>query len=296
LAGDGVVPDDVSFVITQLPRQGVLELDGAPVRIGERLAGQPTLSYQPGAAREGAGTDEFKFALLEVDDSDEALARGSVRVEIVEAVAENQVTLDDAGVVRIGGTSGNDNIVVTSDGLNLAVLINGINRAPNIPLVRVVEIRAWGRAGSDRIDLVDLAIRSLLHGGMGDDELNGGSGDDLMYGGAGTDKITGAAGNDLAIGGTGADRIIGSAGTDILVSEDIFQTVSRGRLLAALGDWVSGSGDDGETFWSVLHDAIFSDGDFDKLTGSSGSDWFITGKDDKITDFKSKDDDRVDVI
>ena len=45
-------------------------------------------------------------------------------------------------------------------------------------------------------------------------------------------------------------------------------------------------------------DETLASGEFDKLTGSSGSDWFIVSGDDKITDFKkqNKDGDLVTVV
>ena len=293
----GVDPPDVSFVVTELPSQGVLEYGDVPVCVGDRLPGQSTLAFQPGAAREGAGADTFKFVVSTGVGAEQPSPEATVRIEIVEAVGENQVTIDSSGVVRIGGTSGDDDIVVThtADGLNLRVIVNAQTQADGIALADVSEVRSWGRAGNDRIEIVDLALMAMIHGGIGDDELIGGAGDDLMFGGAGSDTITGAAGNDFLVGGAGADRLVGSAGHDILAADDVSYSLSRPELWAVLADWVFGEDEDEGTDESLLDESLLTTEDLDKLTGSSGSDWFIINLEDKITDFKStnKDEDRI---
>src|SRR5262249_33889817 len=81
----------------------------------------------------------------------------------------------------------------------------------------VTEIHVWGRGGNDTIDLSALSIKSLIHGGTGNDTLIGGGDVDTLWGDAGNDIITGNVGNDLLYGGDGNDTLNGGTGNDLLV-------------------------------------------------------------------------------
>jgi hypothetical protein len=56
-----------------------------------------------------------------------------------------------------------------------------------------------------------------LVGGVGDDSLSGGSGNDKLYGGDGADLIQGGEGNDTISGGGGDDILYGGRGNDIFI-------------------------------------------------------------------------------
>jgi Ca2+-binding RTX toxin-like protein len=58
-----------------------------------------------------------------------------------------------------------------------------------------------------------------VFGGIGDDRLEGGDGDDLLNGGAGNDVLFGGDGVDRLIGGSGDDSLIGGGGIDIFALE-----------------------------------------------------------------------------
>src|SRR5262249_55349318 len=141
----------------------------------------------------------------------------AVTITINKAVADGDTTLDGSGVLRIGGTSGNDTIVLTASVGHL--LRNGVDTG--FAIAAITEIRVWGRGGDDTIDLGALSIPSFISGGAGNDTLTGGTAADVILGGAGNDTITGGAGNDLLVGGTEPDRLVGSGGNDVLVAGDI---------------------------------------------------------------------------
>lgn len=172
---------------------------------------------------------------------------------------------------------------------------NGAVISNNIPLNLVSQVRAWGRAGNDRIEVLDLAIISMLHGGSGNDELTGGAGNDLIFGGSGDDKLTGAAGNDFLIGGLGADRIVGSAGHDILVAGCVGCASTEQDLRAISAAWAASKSLDAELVDAVLDETGLVAG-FDQLTGSAGADWFIISGDDKVTDWNAKNNKDGDVL
>ena len=56
------------------------------------------------------------------------------------------------------------------------------------------------------------AIRTILAGGPGDDNLSGGSGPETLVGGDGNDRIDGNKGNDLALMGAGDDTFVWDPG------------------------------------------------------------------------------------
>lgn len=63
-------------------------------------------------------------------------------------------------------------------------------------------------------------LAAPIIGGMANDTLTGGAGDDLILGGAGADTLSGGAGDDILFDGTGADRMRGGPGADIFVFAD----------------------------------------------------------------------------
>jgi len=161
----------------------------------------------------------------------------------------------------------------------------------------------------------NIAIDAIIDGGHGRDKLKGGAGNDILLGGASKDKLEGGRGDDILIGGLGRDRLIGNRGNDILIgdttaydsdqAQDKFADV--GALLAILDEWTSDKGyaerrdnisgenpsDDrlNDGFFLAAGVTIWDDGERDKLTGSSGEDWFILSGKDKGTDLHKHHDD-----
>jgi ELWxxDGT repeat protein len=296
--------------IISLPTSGVLTYQGNVLRqdpneffiyIDDALhspavfSGPPTLTYEPNFGLDPGSLDSFAFVVNDRGDPDNDQTGaplkfsdlGFVNIQLVPAIGSAQVTIDATGVVRIGGTSADDDIRVASSGGGqfLKVTVNGNVVRDDISLGEVTEIRAWGRAGSDRIEVMDLAINSLIFGGEGDDEVIGAAGDDLIFGGNGSDQLTGAAGNDFLIGDVGADRIVGSAGHDVLVAGSVASHLTRDDLLLIAQQWAADRTADNSTSGEPVDEVL---GGFDMLTGSSGADWFIATLNDKITDFKKQ--------
>ncbi|KRE03534.1 adhesin, partial [Bosea sp. Root381] len=58
----------------------------------------------------------------------------------------------------------------------------------------------------------------IVRGGLGDDTLYGDAGNDLIFGGAGNDTLVGGSGNDYLAGGSGSDVLVGGAGNDVIVA------------------------------------------------------------------------------
>ena len=97
---------------------------------------------------------------------------------------------------------------------------------PQIPELNVtvaVKDVLWGGAGDDDID-----------GQAGPDSIMGGAGDDTLKGGAGDDEISGGAGDDDIMGGAGADTLEGGAGTDTIDGGADSDTLSFASSAAAV--------------------------------------------------------------
>jgi Ca2+-binding RTX toxin-like protein len=61
-----------------------------------------------------------------------------------------------------------------------------------------------------------------MDGGLDQDDLAGGDGNDILLGGSGADTLRGEAGDDVLIGGEGLDLLAGALGADRFV----FRTVA----------------------------------------------------------------------
>jgi len=138
----------------------------------------------------------------------------------------------------------------------------------------------------------------LIRGGSGNDQLGGGTGNDILLGEAGNDTLLGGDGRDLLIGGLNSDTLDGGAGDDILIAGTTAHDASDAALNQILAEWTSarsyqlrvknlkGTGK-GPNFVNRLNGTVylkksppqeatvFDDDAVDSLTGSSGDDWFL---------------------
>jgi hypothetical protein len=153
---------------------------------------------------------------------------------------------------------------------------------------------AGSATGADT--LTGNTLNNVLIGGAGNDTMDGGAGNDIVIGNAGDDTMTGGAGDDMQIGGAGADRLAVSAGNDIVIAGSTsydfvgYNPTKCSALLAILAEWTnaaetrdvrqaaiagnSGSGHlNGGNYLNST--TVFTDNSVDKLTGSSGSNWFF---------------------
>ncbi|HEV7437632.1 MAG TPA: cadherin-like domain-containing protein, partial [Pseudorhizobium sp.] len=71
----------------------------------------------------------------------------------------------------------------------------------------------------------------IIHGGRGNDQLNGDSGSDILHGADGHDKLKGRGGDDVLVGGDGNDEIEGDQGNDtfLVVARSASNVVSDGN-------------------------------------------------------------------
>ena len=177
----------------------------------------------------------------------------------------------------------------------------------------------YGFDGHDRYDGRGATIiTGGIYGGIGDDTLLGGDGDELHYGGDGNDRSSGLGGEDALYGGNQNDTLYGGADDDAVYGGSHDDLAYGGAGDDSLwGDGSSdtlygGAGDDsvdGGTSADVLYggwgedvliggssnDTLYGGANDDTLTGGSGADAFVFATAigvsvDVITDFSVVDD------
>jgi Ca2+-binding RTX toxin-like protein len=131
-------------------------------------------------------------------------------------------------VVFNGGTGSNTVIADDSSDTNPAQFtidskgtITNLTTGTQCENTRVQQIDILCGSGNDWVNASpSLTIPLLVHGGAGDDVINGGGASDTLYGDAGNDYLNGGPGADSLVGGTGIDTILGGPGQPIEVDAD----------------------------------------------------------------------------
>lgn len=146
--------------------------------------------------------------------------RGRAVRPCVEALEDRTVPTGvtlDGNILNIVGSVRSDQVRVSSDGVNLTVVMTGGAQAnQTFTLSSVSRIVFRGLAGNDRF-INNSSVGCDVFGGGGNDVFQGGSGHDYIEGGAGNDVLIGGDGNDTLIGGAGNDRLYGEDGDDRLI-------------------------------------------------------------------------------
>jgi len=206
------------------------------------------------------------------------------------------------GVLQVIGTDDADRVKINQQGNGLtkvhATFLSdrGKQRTFDSADIEAVEILLGD--GDDKAQISgNVALTTLIDGGDGDDHLKAGGGPTVLLGEKGDDKLIGGKRNDVLIGGVGEDRLVGGPGDDILiggttafdVNDDDVTADYADALLAILAEWNSsadyatrvanldGSGPGGLNNGYFLTESVtvFTDGQPDKLTGSSGENWLL---------------------
>jgi fibronectin-binding autotransporter adhesin len=224
----------------------------------------------------------------------------------VSAPATLEVTISETAVVDgtlfVTGTDGDDVIKISPSGkpsasdATVRVKVNGettIHTGVNAIVVHGLE-------GNDKIHLAgSIKLPATLYGDAGNDRLKGGKGADVLVGGDDNDHLNGHKGEDILIGGEGADRLLGGPNDDILIGgstqydadQDLLDLLSEAWSAGgSLSDRVAAVRDaTAAAFLSVADGTVMDDGDADKLTGASGTDWFFADTpQDRITGRQGK--------
>jgi Ca2+-binding RTX toxin-like protein len=214
-----------------------------------------------------------------------------------------------SGFENLDGAGGTDSFII-QDGGSLSGAINGhggtdlLDYGPRTGAVTV-------NLGLGTASAIAGGIAEIedVNGGSGDDlirgdsfnnVLKGGAGHDLLLGYGGVDQLFGDLGQDILIGGAGGDSLFGGAGEDILIGGLTDHDDNDTALLAIMSEWKrtdltykhrrdhlhSGGGNNGS--YLLNKKSVNNDGQADTLTGEGELDWYFADKkDDSITDKSS---------
>ena len=261
-----------------------------------------------------AGTYTVKVTATDSAGNVSPVGTQSVTVQAVALEADPLVA--GAAALFIGGTTGNDTIIIKPTnlaGTSVSVSINGVAQ-PGGPFAPTgLHLIVYGQAGKDTIEeetntvsaqTAAVAIKAVLFAGSGNTTLSvaGSNVGNVLVGGAGNNTLRGRTGADILIGGPGADSLTSGSGGDLLIAGATTYDANLSALLSLLAEWsrtyeqrVQGlfaGGADALNGDNVLNTStVLSDNVANQLTGGAGADvfWFnLNAKaKDKLANLKS---------
>ena len=206
--------------------------------------------------------------------------------EVNPQAAPQAFAVQDGSTLKIGGTNGNDVILVERGrGHEIVVTVNGAELGV-FDRRKIELITADGLVGDDVIIISPLLHTSaILRGSAGDDTIYAGSGDNIVLGGLGRDTLSGGLGRDLLIGGRGGDLLLGGLGDDVLIGGETVYDADDDALLEVLASW-AGPGSyrarvnalrTGNGVPRLNSTTVIDDQEVDLLFGLLGNDYFLDG-------------------
>ena len=136
-----------------------------------------------------------------------------------DSQSSGEVYVSD-GILYIFGTNSADVIQVSDDHPNLKLQNEFDGQSQSdiyIPKASINSIVVVVCGGDDQVQMGSITFPTLIEGGSGDDQLQGGDGgNDTIYGGPGDDQLQGNGGDDVLVGGSGDDQLQGDNGSDSL--------------------------------------------------------------------------------
>jgi hypothetical protein len=192
------------------------------------------------------------------------------------------------GVLQVVGSDDSNNVTVNKQGKGLYKVHADFFAERNhrtFDAATIDYIQIWLCDGDDHVNIAgNVLVPASVYGGGGNDHLSGGGGRAILIGGLGSDRLVGGPEDDIMIGGT-TDYDFKDAALLALLDE-----WNSGRSYSDRVDNIrTGSGPilGGTGYMLAKGVTVFDDGESDKLTGSSGMDWFFFDPDeDDATDRK----------
>ena len=226
------------------------------------------------AVRQIAGTEGEDY--LTSGEDDESMTGGAGDDVFVfhpnngnDAITDFANWFDRIDLSAFSTMSGFSDLTVTQDGNDTVIDLSAHGGG-------TIRLQGFPAANLNQADFLFKAIEgdeehNSLSGGIGDDTIRGGGGNDVVSGGSGDDTLYGDEGDDVLLGGTDNDRLFGGEGNDTLY-----------------GDW----GND-TLYGGSGSDSISGEEGDDSLHGGAATDEFVFypgDGDDVITDFANGED------
>lgn len=262
---------------------GILDTHTAMVNWGE-----PGGSDEPATVTQGSGSGSvtashtysaggvYTLTLTLTDDDT------GTDVETTLAVVVGAGVND--GVLQIVGSDDANRVVVNIDDFGFYKVHADFFAEGNHRTFTPSEIdyiQMWMCNGDDHVTIAgDVFVPASIYGSGGNDFLQGGGGRSILIGGEGRDRLVGGPDDDILIGGTTSYDF-----NDVALLALLDEWNSERSYLSRISNIQTGSGPilEGTGFLLEEGNTVLDDGDSDKLTGSSGLDWFFFGPEDKVT-------------
>ncbi len=215
----------------------------------------------------------------------------------------------NSGIVYINGSTGNDTAMIKLDTSTmfpqLKVTLSHNYGTDSMSLTTlfapISKIVFDGGNGND-IVFNHTGYRLYADGGIGNDFLVGGSGndtlngsfdDDYIYGGIGNDSLIGGPGHDYLSGYTGNDTLQGNMGNDRLYGQDNNDQLDGGSGADSIyggngndtayggtgNDRIEGDAGNDFLYGEEDHDSLYGESGIDVLLGQGGNDYLYGGSD-----------------
>jgi Ca2+-binding RTX toxin-like protein len=206
-------------------------------------------------------------------DGNDTLIGGAAADVLNGEAGDDQLTGNDGADALLAG-DGFDRLVESGDN-DFTLGSGSLDGAVNDTLNAFEEAELTGGAAANTIIVTTFAGAVTLHGGDGNDSLEGTTLNDVLDGGPGDDTLKGEEGSDTLDGGSGADNLLGGAGNDLINGGD-----GNDRLRGELGtdslltgdDTLDGGDGDDDIDGESGNDLISAGADFDTVLGGSGND------------------------
>jgi len=234
-------------------------------------------------------------ALTTIDNGDDTLD-GGAGDDSLYGGAGNDMLLGGAGDDLIDGGAGWDTVSYADANARVSLFLNQseqdlggeIGTDTLISIENAIGTRFNDRINGDNADndlyggsgddlLIGLGGNDRLYGEDDNDTLIGSGGDDYLSGGAGNDWLNGVGGRDTLIGDSGDDMLIGGVGVDLIDGgtgrDDAFGNFGQ--------DVISGGAGDDNLRAGGAADTVNGDAGNDRLVGGNGRDvlWGGAGND-----------------
>jgi Ca2+-binding RTX toxin-like protein len=225
----------------------------------------------------------------------------SVSVESLEGRRLLSSVTFTNGVLKVLGDNNVNDVIslsLSGNGENVIATINGDASDP-FAKADITRIQVKGRSGNDEFSIDETngklrPITIIVYGGLGNDEINGGSdkikvfGEDghdrivargYLDGGDGNDTIYGSNATDYIFGGNGHDHLDGRSGKDYVFGDGGNDYLRGGKG----NDYLFGGKGEDTLEGFEGNDRIYGNGGFDRISGGDDDDTLYGGsKDDLI--------------
>jgi Ca2+-binding RTX toxin-like protein len=198
---------------TSAPPEGAnpsaISATAAPVQLGGVEQTWQTVAAAPGTTAQVVVSGENTRLNLNTGSAFVTAVGSGLIIESIQLVnSSNQIVPDAGKAIKLGS----ETVAFTPTPINANSIVSGNTVAQTETIAQA--------AGGNVTPFV-----FYVHGGTGNDSIEGSAFSDFIRGGAGNDILNGYGGSDLIRGGAGSDTF--TLGSDVGVSDTLYYTVDQ---------------------------------------------------------------------